>query len=771
MCPDGKVCDDTHVLCVEQEQLDACGEQTQFTNCEAVAGGRCYDGVCLVGGCGNGFVDPADPAVPMDVDERCDDGNRNAGDGCSADCKSEETCGNAVVDLTNRESCDDTNAVNHDGCSSTCSVEGARWLTLPGFLARGGHAMAYDSSRDRVVLFGGVSNGGTLLGSTFEHDGHRWHPIAPAQEPSPRVNAAMAFDASRKVTVLFGGSDGTMLSDTWEWDGARWRVIDTEIAPSPRFHHAMVYDSARERVILMGGAGPGGTLDDTWAWDGKVWTPLAAPGPFARHSHVMVYDPVRDVTVLFGGSSAAPMRDTWELVGSTWTQKSTASGPTSASYLSAAFDPVGDAPLVIDSANGAWRWNGSSWTATAGVWTYPDAAAVTDTTRKRVLALGKSADTWTFDGSTWTRQPSNNSSGPPPMFGFGVARDPSRRRVVIFGGTTQASVPLSTTWEWDGTWNIIDDVGGVPGPRFWPGFVYDEARATYLLFGGQTSTTTEVAATYSATDATNWIAETTPTALTGRFAPVMVYDAARANVVLFGGGYHDGDYADTWTWDGTWQQRTPAHAPSHRYRAAAAYDPIRQRVVVFGGFGYNAGTRGDTWEWDGTDWHDMAPTVAPPPRDGGAMAWDAARKRIVLLGGVDAFNGARDDAWEWDGTVWTQLATAQAPGARTDHGMFTPFDGGGVVAMRGGSFSNDAWSTVGGTVQLRRESDTPDETCVDGLDLDHDGIAGCADLDCWTTCTPSCPPGTTCMAPRCGDAACNPVVEDCASCPADCGPC
>ena len=66
--------------------------------------------------CGNQVVD----AVNSEV---CDDGNTLDGDGCSATCTSTEQCGNSVVDATVGEACDDGNTANGDGCSSVCQVE------------------------------------------------------------------------------------------------------------------------------------------------------------------------------------------------------------------------------------------------------------------------------------------------------------------------------------------------------------------------------------------------------------------------------------------------------------------------------------------------------------------------------------------------------------------------------------------------------------------------------------------------------------------------
>ncbi len=61
--------------------------------------------------CGNGIVD---------VNEACDDGNTVGGDGCSADCKSDETCGNGIIDHSQGETCDDGNTHGGDMCSANC---------------------------------------------------------------------------------------------------------------------------------------------------------------------------------------------------------------------------------------------------------------------------------------------------------------------------------------------------------------------------------------------------------------------------------------------------------------------------------------------------------------------------------------------------------------------------------------------------------------------------------------------------------------------------
>jgi len=85
------------------------GEQCDDGNHNA--GDGCSSSCAVESRCGNGR---------MDGGEQCDDGNTLSGDGCSTSCTT-ETCGNNVVDVG--ETCDDANAVSYDGCSATCDVE------------------------------------------------------------------------------------------------------------------------------------------------------------------------------------------------------------------------------------------------------------------------------------------------------------------------------------------------------------------------------------------------------------------------------------------------------------------------------------------------------------------------------------------------------------------------------------------------------------------------------------------------------------------------
>src|SRR5262245_50766971 len=83
----------------------------------------------------------------------------------------------------------------------------------------------------------------------------------------------------------------------------------------------------------------------------------------------------------------------------------------------------------------------------------------------------------------------------------------------------------------------------------------------------------------------------------GRSGPAAIYDPPRARMVVFGG--YDGNYRnDVWalSLSGSlaWTELTPAgNPPSGRYGHAVIYDPLRDRMLVFGG--WDGSLRSDLW--------------------------------------------------------------------------------------------------------------------------------------------------------------------------------
>lgn len=268
-CADGTVCPRDRSCrlivdsyqCVSDEQVAACDGKPDLAMC---AGGTCLGGACLPPSCGDGTIDPV---------EVCDDSNATGGDGCAADCRSDESCGNGVVDLTVGEECDDGPAargLSRDGCSSTCRRERPTWKNLPDYdelFGPGGRVgVAYDTTRGRVVVIGRSAS--SLV--TVEYDAGVWSVATPTVAPSDRPGFDLAYDSERRRLVMFGGFG---LRDTWEWDGARWELRAPATSPPARSGAAMAYDPLGHRVVMFGGRtnliSTNSEIADTWAWDGR----------------------------------------------------------------------------------------------------------------------------------------------------------------------------------------------------------------------------------------------------------------------------------------------------------------------------------------------------------------------------------------------------------------------------------------------------------------------------------------------------------------------
>jgi hypothetical protein len=217
-----------------------------------------------------------------------------------------------------------------------------------------------------------------------------------------------------------------------------------------------------------------------------------------------------------------------------------------------------------------------------------------------------------------------------------------------------------------------------PSLRLRPAVAYDAARDEVVLFGGVSPFPTATFADTWVFDGANWTQRNTPVAPLSRQWATMVYDSARQRLVMFGGYHWTGAtwpwqmLGDTWEWDGTsWQQHTPATSPPARNQAGMTYDPVRERVVLFGGYFNNGSTilnYNDTWEWDGTTWIQLTPsTTTPSVRRGPLLFFDATRGHVMMTGGafdLGTGNSAyKAETWEWDGSDWTQLAPPTDPAA------------------------------------------------------------------------------------------------------------
>lgn len=318
------------------------------------------------------------------------------------------------------------------------------------------HALAFDLRTGQSVLFGGFDpSAGLIYGDTWLRDGDRWTAVSPGAGPTPpaRYGHALAYDSRRGQVVLFGGGDAShLLNDTWVFDGRAWTEIAVPNPPSPRFEHAMVYDPVRDRVVLFGGWNGGFYFSDTWEFDGRTWTQVqTARSPTGRHAHGLAYDARRARTVLVGGSGLlGDLGDQWEFDGS-WTLVS--ARPASANQFTQWPTVQGPALLVPPD-----------WSALPNPSIDPNAPPLL---RAPLLLFGGLAPVqqfgatgvleplgapWALDDGLWALREATPFPGmaplpfdPAPRTRSAVAFDSIRGATVLFGGAVRPPVLSGTS--------------------------------------------------------------------------------------------------------------------------------------------------------------------------------------------------------------------------------------------------------------------------------------------------------------------------------------
>jgi hypothetical protein len=526
--------------------------------------------------------------------------------------------------------------------------------------------------------------------------------------------------------------------------GGVWQLRDRG-GVSAEDHVRFVYHAAMQKVLLVSARPNRGV----YAWDGKDWSFVAEPAG-TLYMQGAAYDEMREHVVLFGGLFAdhvgADNSDATTLfVDGAW-QPLTVRGPAAGGGAVLAYDRKRDRIVLTGGAehtNGGaraetWLFDGETWTEATTEQSPASqyAGAAYDAEREVVvLAMavdGSASETWEWDGSAWARIAA--ATPLPYAYQYWLAYDEKKKRVV--------SVVEGARWEWDGaTWKRAGSTDGKEADRGTPPLAYDAARSRLVAYRSQQNLTWEH-------DGTAWksFRAGRPRARQGAAS---VYDAARQRVVYFGATTDVSDA--TWEWDGAAWKRGIKAAMATPSGLVMAYDAARERSVLvvdgntweYDGTSWtNAGTApgnvslmaydaelaatvaligGDTlatWTWDGVAWLDTG-TGAPTSVRDGAMAYDALRKRLVCFGGYTDGSGDSeiDETWEWDGKAWTQKSPTVSPAPRGGHGL--AFDARrGRIVLYGGYYHNELWEYDGTTWSQRMTQAGPPSSFSNGLVYD-----------------------------------------------------
>lgn len=185
-----------------------------------------------------------------------------------------------------------------------------------------------------------------------------------------------------------------------------------------------------------------------------------------------------------------------------------------------------------------------------------------------------------------------------------------------------------------------------------------------------------------------------------RFQHTAIYDPITDVMVAFGGNTDTGTLLnDLWNLVGafpansktflteTWTQVSATGTPpTARFGHTAVYDPVSNRMMVFGGSLNTASTSctNDFWILDSANSANATPTwikmtasgTLPGARTGHKAVYDTTTNSMILFGGSDCAGHYYSDLWVLSGANgqsgtprWSQLTPSTSPGARQQCGM------------------------------------------------------------------------------------------------------
>ncbi len=563
---------------------------------------------------------------------------------------------------------------------------------------RRGHTLVYDPLGDRLLLYGGYRRD-VIFDDLWElplSGVPQWIELHPGGSgPGPLAEHAAVVDRAHGRMLIVGGSDGSTRSNqVWQLSlvgPLEWTLVPTVGTFSARHSHTATIDPAHDRLVLFGGH-TGAPRRDAFTLTlsgAPTWTTVAIPSPPLppRKDHAAAYDPVHDRIVVWGGKGSQPLADAWSLRidGSPAWAAVAVSGESPASRYDAAcvLDTRRSRLVVHGGVQGMVQgpaysivrsdlWaldlhDPSSWKrllqrrVPAG---RISRQTVFDSVGNQAIVVnGGGPELWMLPLDTlplWRATPNAGDHPYPGLHYSSVEIHPATGRLYQIGGYYLDQITYRTTnnvWTCDRSdsarWQMLQPTGGPPLSRGEAVSILDSVRNRILLFGGWHYRPEVGMSDYlndlwqlSIGDSPAWTqlfpgGETPPQIILA----AAVLDTRRNRMLLFGGEYHIPPYgvgysSDTWALSlgdsMTWQKLVvPGPAPAGRYLHSAIYDPIGDRLIVYGGSQYLDPPYSDVWALglsDSLRWHPLEFDGTPLPLRFHSSLYDPRRDRMVTVG-------------------------------------------------------------------------------------------------------------------------------------------
>lgn len=210
--------------------------------------------------------------------------------------------------------------------------------------ARTDLSAVYDSTNNRMIIFGGGQFGPSLFHALFNDvwvltyanglgGTPTWMPLTPTGGPPPaRAGHEAVYDAQNNRMIVYGGGNNgieDVPTDVWVLTNANglggtptWLQFSPPNGSPAEEHYATGYDPNTNRMIFFGGCCY--WTNNTWVLENAnglggapAWMQLSPGGtlPALRQTPAYGYDPSNNFLLIFGTSGpGGAYNDTWQLL-------------------------------------------------------------------------------------------------------------------------------------------------------------------------------------------------------------------------------------------------------------------------------------------------------------------------------------------------------------------------------------------------------------------------------------------------------------------------
>ena len=290
-----------------------------------------------------------------------------------------------------------------------------------------------------------------------------WKLVTGANQPGGLQSPRLAWDPDLHAIVMYGGDRVDMPSDAmWKFDGSTWQKL-CDPCGVQRHRNGFAWDG--KQLVSFAGediANGDAYTSDVFTYDGS-WKLAAATGDVPVQTTFAQIVPYHDRLYAIGGySTGGPSAKVASLAGTTWRAEHDAGDMMASTGMESTFDGDHDRILSLVDTTGntdedaVWTFDGTTWTKLCepctGVAKH-GASLIHVPGHDVTLLLGGQLHDGSFvagsrvlDGSSFV--PYVDPVTYPARADVGVAYDPERDLVVVYGGASEdCTFGCDETWE------------------------------------------------------------------------------------------------------------------------------------------------------------------------------------------------------------------------------------------------------------------------------------------------------------------------------------